>query len=107
VLGQPTSSASGQVRDVGGADLGVGVLAVVGLVGQAEAGLHQVRQVARRVLGVGGDEHREQRGALARSRRPSTAASSARVPAAATSSSRGRSGAVPSASIRSTSMNEA
>ena len=50
----------GDVLDVGGPDLGVGVLAVVRLVGQAEAALHQVDDVAGGVLAVVVDEPLDQ-----------------------------------------------
>ena len=50
-----------EVGDVGRADLGVGLLAVVRLVRQPEAGLVQVHEVAARVLRVGGDERADQR----------------------------------------------
>ena len=42
-------------RGIGGQDLGVLLVAVVGLVGQPEPGLGQVQQVAGGVLGVGVD----------------------------------------------------
>ena len=53
----------GEVDDVTVADLGELVVAVVGLVGQAEPALDQVDQVAVGVLGVGVDVRAEQPGA--------------------------------------------
>jgi hypothetical protein len=55
-LGEP-----GEVGDVGGADLGVRVVAVVRLVRQAQPGLAQVHQVAAGVLRVRADVGAEQR----------------------------------------------
>ena len=47
----------GDVLRIGGENFGVLLVAVVGLVGQAQPGLAQVHQIARRVLGVGIDVH--------------------------------------------------
>ena len=72
----------GDVLRIGGEDLGVLLVAVVRLVGQAEPGLVEVHQVARRVLGVGVDVDARAAADPVRCSAPTTAAKASGVSAA-------------------------